>query len=407
MAHEHSVIDKDKHFVIDPENNMSITCAGTVKGLKRGDHASERYTFEMPRYIEGHDMSLCNKVEAHYNNIKYDSSTRETTTNKSFDDVQDFGISETSEDTVVWTWLVKSDATQLDGTLNFCIRFACMNGDEIEYQKFTDVYASIPVGESIWNTETVAKQNADVLEAWRQELLLAIENVPGQVQADYMQLDNTKPDYIKNAPCRVMKTFPNSSYYHTGRIENPPIGTTRVIDWTNMSQESFDLYINYEAQTSTRSAVLWGSKFYMEVTHSALAPMFQCSDNPLATKATTYWRKLDDKNFYFLCNSNLQWYFITDLSTLSAENAEIYQTKGAYMQIGESSFVSAIKFVELDIYGNVKLKEDFLPNSVVLQEDLASMVKTVNGATPDENGNVQIETITNEELTELLSALEV
>lgn len=175
MSHEHSVIDKDTHFIIDPVT-MAISCAGTVKGLKRGDHAAERYTFEMPRFIEGHDMALCNKIEAHYNNIKYDSSTRETTTNRSFDDVEDFAVSEVDEDTVVWTWLVMGDATQLDGTLNFCIRFACLNGAEIEYQKFTEVYESIPVGESIWNTEEVAKQNADVLEAWRQELLIAIEN---------------------------------------------------------------------------------------------------------------------------------------------------------------------------------------------------------------------------------------
>ena len=170
MAHEHKVIDKDTHFIIDPVT-MEITCAGTVKSLRCGDHASERYTFEMPRYIEGHDMSLCNKVEAHYNNIKYDQATRETTINKSFDDVEGFGISETNEETVVWTWLVSGDATQLNGTLNFCIRFACMTGDQIDYQKFTEIYASIPVGESIWNTETVARLYADVLEKWRIEIL--------------------------------------------------------------------------------------------------------------------------------------------------------------------------------------------------------------------------------------------
>ena len=175
MAHKHEVIDKDLHFIINPET-MAISCAGTVKALKRGDHKAERYTFEMPRYIEGHDMTLCNKVEVHYNNIKYDSVTRETKTNKSFDDVEEFGLAIGSDETVMWSWLVNGDATQLDGTLNFCIRFACMNGDEIEYQKFTDTFTSIPVGATIWNTEAMAKAYADVLEAWRQELLVAIEN---------------------------------------------------------------------------------------------------------------------------------------------------------------------------------------------------------------------------------------
>lgn len=162
MEHEHSVIDKDTHFIIDAD--MKITCASEVKALKRGDHAAERYTFEMPRYIEGHDMSLCNKVEAHYNNVKYDSATRTTTTNGSFDEVDDFKVSDTSEDTVTWSWLVKGDATQLDGSVNFCIRFACTSGDVIEYQKFTEIYADIPVGDTIYNTEAVAKEYYDVLQ---------------------------------------------------------------------------------------------------------------------------------------------------------------------------------------------------------------------------------------------------
>ncbi len=187
MTHEHSVIDEDLHFVIDPKT-MAITCAGTVKALKRGDHRAERFSFEMPRFIEGHDMALCNKVEVHYNNMHYDRESRETTTNKSFDEVEDFGISAASEDTVVWSWLIQGDATQLDGTLNFCFRFACMDGDEIEYQKFTDTFSGVPVGESIWNTEAVAKEYADVLEQWRQELIesggLSDERL-AQAVADY------------------------------------------------------------------------------------------------------------------------------------------------------------------------------------------------------------------------------
>lgn len=188
MAHEHEVIDKDTHFIIDPDD-MTISSASEVKPLKRGDHRSERYTFEMPRYIEGHDMSLCNKVEVHYNNIHYDSSTRETTTNSSFDGVEGFGISETSEDTVAFTWLVSGDATQLDGTLNFCIRFACLNGEEIEYQKFTEVYESIPVGATIWNTEAVAKAYADVLEKWRQEIIEEATNSDNEQIAMLIESD--------------------------------------------------------------------------------------------------------------------------------------------------------------------------------------------------------------------------
>lgn len=63
-----TIVDNDTNFVIDAQT-MAISTTGEVKPLKQGDHAAERFTFEMPRYIEGHDMSLCNLAEVHYNNI--------------------------------------------------------------------------------------------------------------------------------------------------------------------------------------------------------------------------------------------------------------------------------------------------------------------------------------------------
>lgn len=163
MAHEHELFDSDAHFIIDPET-MQISCDSEVKALRCGDHNSEKYTFEMPRYIEGHDMSLCNVVQVHYDNVKYDKTTRETIIKKGFDEVKDFGFRAGSEETLVWIWEVKGDATQQDGNLNFCMRFACLEGSEIEYQKFSETYESIPVGASIFNTEEVAKVNTDALK---------------------------------------------------------------------------------------------------------------------------------------------------------------------------------------------------------------------------------------------------
>lgn len=172
MAHLHEVRDSDTHFKISGPK-LEITNVSEIKPLMQKDHAAEVYTFEMPRYFEGHDMSLCNKVEVHYNNIKYDSSTRETTTNKSFDEVEYFKIAPDDEDAVIFSWKIKGDATQLDGTLSFCIRFACLTGDIVDYQKFTQTFTGVPVGASIFNTEEVAKQYADVLEAWRREFITA------------------------------------------------------------------------------------------------------------------------------------------------------------------------------------------------------------------------------------------
>lgn len=171
MEHKHEVTDQDRCFYIDPVKDMAVICEGTVKGLKRGDHGAEVYRFRMPLVIEGHDMSLCNKVEIHYNNIHKDPSTREITVNKSFAEAEGFGADQEDGDTVTWTWKPTGDATQLDGKLAFCIRFACMEGETITYQKFSGIFDAIPVGGTIHNTEALAREYADVLESWRQEIM--------------------------------------------------------------------------------------------------------------------------------------------------------------------------------------------------------------------------------------------
>ena len=62
MAHKHEVIDTDKHFIIDPVT-MGFSTESKKTTLMQGDHNCERFTFEIPRFIDKHDMSLCNRVE--------------------------------------------------------------------------------------------------------------------------------------------------------------------------------------------------------------------------------------------------------------------------------------------------------------------------------------------------------
>lgn len=174
MAHEHEVIDNDLHFLIDDE--LEIMSVSEIKPLKRGDHGAKRYKFEMPRYIYGHDMALCNKVEVHYDNKNYDEKTRTETVKSSFDEVEDFAVMAEDEEKVSWSWLVKGDATQLSGALDFCLRFACVSGEIIEYQKFSEIYKGIPVDDSIYNTESFVAENADALERVVARILGEIEN---------------------------------------------------------------------------------------------------------------------------------------------------------------------------------------------------------------------------------------
>ena len=67
MAHKHPVYDTDAHFKIN-HITRAITTQDDLKTIMQGDHNSERFSFEIPNVIDGHDMKLCNKVLIHYMN---------------------------------------------------------------------------------------------------------------------------------------------------------------------------------------------------------------------------------------------------------------------------------------------------------------------------------------------------
>lgn len=165
MAHIHSVYDGDTHFTIDPITRKIKNTTGKVV-LMQNDHNSERFTFEIPRYIDGHDMSLCNKVEVHYINIDAKDKTQ---TNGVYP-VTDLQISPNSEDIVICSWLISQNATKRAGSLSFVLRYACLDGEIIEYQWFTDIHSGVSVAASISNGEAVVEEYADILEQWQQKL---------------------------------------------------------------------------------------------------------------------------------------------------------------------------------------------------------------------------------------------
>lgn len=166
MAHVHNVYDTDNHFVIDPiSRNIRRESGKTV--LMQHDHNSERYTFELPRYIEGHDMSTCNDIRIHYINIS---------TNKSYQSegpypVCDMQIEPNFENTIIFSWLLSGNTTMYDGSLNFAISFACVDGDIIDYAWHTDVYSEITVLSGMHNdSQDIVVEYHDVLLEWENRL---------------------------------------------------------------------------------------------------------------------------------------------------------------------------------------------------------------------------------------------
>lgn len=164
MAHDCTLTDRDTYFQIDTATRQ-MTSATRKKTLMQGDHNSERYTFEVPRYIEGHDMSECTKIEVHYTNISKDKQ------NESRDCYQ-CGIVEVSNDILQFDWVISRNATKYVGSLNFLVKFTCVDDEgNQDYVWFSDIYSDVSISESIDNAAAVAEDVSDILESWKREIL--------------------------------------------------------------------------------------------------------------------------------------------------------------------------------------------------------------------------------------------
>ena len=167
MPHSHPIYDSDKHFIIDPITRNIVNNSSKLT-IMQYDHNSERFTFEIPRVIEGHDMSLSNAVRVNFINI----GSIKTNTNSGVYEVDDVAVSLDDPDTITFSWLISGAATRYNGSLNFAIRFYCISDESIiEYSWGTNIYSGINVANSIDNSETIAKDYVDVLEKWKQDII--------------------------------------------------------------------------------------------------------------------------------------------------------------------------------------------------------------------------------------------
>lgn len=234
MAHKHRIYDSDVHFVIDPITRK-ITSESRKVSLMQYDHKSERYTFEIPRVIEGHDMSISDSVEIHY--INTDSKNKR---DQSIDiyPVDDLQVSPDSNDIVIFSWLVSQNATKYSGSLTFTVRFACASDEgELVYQWFTDIYSVISITKGIYNVDVVTNNDdTDLLAQWKNEILQHtlpyVENVNkealetlGEANKTLVELNEkiTETEFVPNFETGNLEyTSPNYVFFvnsETGNLE--------------------------------------------------------------------------------------------------------------------------------------------------------------------------------------------
>lgn len=162
MIHKHKVYDTDPCFSINPYTRFIKNETNTKITLIQHDHNSERFTFEIPRFIEEHDMSLCNVVQVHYINIESGNRNQ----NEDVYDITDLHIDPDDNDKVICSWLISGNATKYVGSLNFVVRFSCVTEGVIEYAWNTAVFSGISVSSGIFNTNVIAEKYSDILAQW-------------------------------------------------------------------------------------------------------------------------------------------------------------------------------------------------------------------------------------------------
>lgn len=170
MSHIHSVVDTDKHFIINPVTRSVSNSSETKNILFQHDHNSERFTFELPKIIDGHDMTQCNSVQIHYVNI--DAKTKSTY--EGLYNVGDVIVPDDNPELIIFSWLVSRNATQYVGNLAFIIRFACVSEDgTLDYVWNTAINSNINIASGINNAEDIEIGYADILA----ELIARINNI--------------------------------------------------------------------------------------------------------------------------------------------------------------------------------------------------------------------------------------
>lgn len=168
MSHINKIIDADPHFNIDTVTRRIKNESSEKVTLIQGDHNSERFTFELPRFIEGHDTLECNCVVIHFKNETWEDTYH-------VDDVQ---IHPDKPDTIAFSWLLSENATMNEGKLDFAIRFACVDDDgNVEYSWGTSICSFITITKGLNHNKDISERYPDILA----QLAAKIDNIGGTV----------------------------------------------------------------------------------------------------------------------------------------------------------------------------------------------------------------------------------
>lgn len=179
VDHSHAMSDSDIYFLIDPTTRTMSNGSSNPSFIMQYDHNSTVVTFEIPRFVEGHDMLLCNRVLVHWNNISeftIDEVAEST-------ELYDLQINPKDATTVICSWTITRNSTQHSGRLAFLIQYECIENEAVTYEWHTDVYSDMLVKPGRNYGEQSIIEYTDILEQWRNKLFGTGDSVIADIEA--------------------------------------------------------------------------------------------------------------------------------------------------------------------------------------------------------------------------------
>lgn len=171
MAHDHTIYDSDQHYSINPITRAITNSSPSAKViLMQNDHNSERFSFDIPRMIEGHDLLECTEILVHYTN----TDVNKRNSNIGVYEVDDIKVADSYESMLTFSWLISENATLYPGTLSFLISFACVENGICIYRWNTGINNTVTIAKGMNNGDAITESYPDLLAKWKTELFAAV-----------------------------------------------------------------------------------------------------------------------------------------------------------------------------------------------------------------------------------------
>ena len=194
MSHVHDIVDTDSLFRIDPVTRVITTDANKIYVVQH-DHNSERFTFQIPKYVDGHDMSLCNRIEVHYSNVTRNKKQK----NDDMYIVKPNDYRCDDNDMFFFSWLMTSNATQLAGFLKFTVTFVCLDDDgTVAYEWSTAMFENIQVLTKLENVEIVKETYPDLYNQLKQEIIDSVSSSGSDIDSE--EVERIVAEYLTANP---------------------------------------------------------------------------------------------------------------------------------------------------------------------------------------------------------------